>query len=211
MNCPFISDGRWGQSWQRWNSTIHFIVVGTASQEPHQLRFVRRLDASVRSVSTRRWYILFEPKASYIRLHRGNSIQHFRNVFISFQPFTLHLVGQFCTKIHPPFCLRLFTQVKYEGQTQYLTALCMGCLEGVSNDRIIHCRWDTIFHKTMYIITNHRDFLSFWINSHFWGCLVLFCLVFTDSVHKSGVDRHWCLEPCTHMTFLPQCHAAPID
>lgn len=32
-------------------------------------------------------------------------------------------------------------QVKYDGQTQYLTAVCMGCLEGVSPDRDIRCRY----------------------------------------------------------------------
>lgn len=34
---------------------------------------------------------------------------------------------------------------------------------------------------------------------------------FIDFAPKSGTDHHWYLEPCTHMTFLPQCHAAQID
>lgn len=32
-------------------------------------------------------------------------------------------------------------QVKCENGTQYLTAVCMGCLEGVSPDRVIRCRF----------------------------------------------------------------------
>lgn len=34
-----------------------------------------------------------------------------------------------------------FSQVKCESGTQYLTAVCMGCLEGVSPDRVIRCRF----------------------------------------------------------------------
>lgn len=39
-------------------------------------------------------------------------------------------------KQHAKGCI----EVKYDGHTQYLTAVCMGCLEGVSADREIRCR-----------------------------------------------------------------------
>lgn len=47
----------------------------------------------------------------------------------------------FCLNTKSTSCLfHLIFQVKYEGQTQYLTSVCMGCLEGVSSDRVIRCR-----------------------------------------------------------------------
>lgn len=56
-------------------------------------------------------------------------------------------------KQHAKGCI----EVKYEGRTQYLTAVCMGCLEGVSSDRVIRCRfcatkWDgsSLVLGTMY-------------------------------------------------------------
>ncbi|XP_055697808.1 headcase protein [Phlebotomus papatasi] len=56
-------------------------------------------------------------------------------------------------KQHAKGCI----EVKYEGRTQYLTSVCMGCLEGISSDRIIRCRfcgqkWDgsSLVLGTMY-------------------------------------------------------------
>ncbi|XP_055375576.1 headcase protein [Condylostylus longicornis] len=56
-------------------------------------------------------------------------------------------------KQHAPGCI----EVKYEGHTQYLTAVCMGCLDGNSCNRGIYCRfcgerWDgsSLVLGTMY-------------------------------------------------------------
>lgn len=56
-------------------------------------------------------------------------------------------------KRHTSDCI----EVKYEGQTQYLTALCMGCLEGVSPDRIIRCR---LVSMIVWLIENVKPRLN---------------------------------------------------
>lgn len=56
-------------------------------------------------------------------------------------------------KQHSKGCI----EVKYEGRSQYLTAVCMSCLEGISSERVIRCRfcsakWDgvSLVLGTMY-------------------------------------------------------------
>lgn len=61
-------------------------------------------------------------------------------VNLTFSLIFLCFFGNTLLNLYEFIILNLYKQVEHDGQAQFLTAVCMGCLEGVSPDRVIRCR-----------------------------------------------------------------------
>lgn len=66
-----FADGGRRQSWQRWNTSLHFVITSPTPEESSELCSLWRHNVCLWSLSTCGWYVLSQPKTTFKGMHWG--------------------------------------------------------------------------------------------------------------------------------------------